>query len=149
MSKPFKLQAILDLAEQEAEKSAARLGSLNMKAQQVEAKLNLLLQYREDYVSRFRSGMRDDPRSPGWRNFHDFMDKLDAAIVQQRAVVDLAHEQMRRGQTEFRDRQRRVQAFDTLADRHNAAQTRLADRAEQRGFDELAAGTVRRRTGSA
>ncbi len=148
MSKPFKLQVILDLAEREAEKSAVRLGSLNLQVQQTEEKLNLLLQYREDYVTRFRSGMRGDPRSTGWRNFHDFMDKLDAAITQQRTTVGHAHEQMRNGQAEHRDRQRRVKAFDALADRHAATETMRADRSEQRGFDELAANTIRRRSQS-
>lgn len=139
MSKPFRLQPILDLAEREAEKSAAHLGTLNLQKQQVEAKLNLLLQYREDYLARFRDGMRDNPLGGGWRNFHDFMDKLDAAIAQQQAIVGQAQELMLRGQAEFRDRQRRVKAFDTLANRHQASETLRENRAEQRALDELAA----------
>jgi len=144
MSKSFRLQPILDLAEREAEKSAAHLGTLNMQKQQVEAKLNLLLQYREDYLARFRNGMRDNPLDGGWRNFHDFMDKLDAAIAQQQAIVGQAQELMLRGQAEFRDRQRRVKAFDALASRHQAAETLRENRAEQRALDELAAAVAAR-----
>lgn len=144
MSKPFRLQTVLNLAEREAEKSAAHLGTVNAQVRQVETKLNLLLQYREDYLTRFRSGMRQDPHSAGWRNFHDFMDKLDAAITQQRAIVGHAHELMRKGQMEYRDRQRRVKAFDTLAERHRDAETRRAGKAEQRAADEIAAAIVQR-----
>lgn len=146
MSKSFRLQPILDLAEREAEKSAAQLGALNLQVQQVEAKLNLLLQYREDYLVRFRSGMREDPHSGGWRNFHDFMDKLDAAVTQQQAIVAHALELMRKGQAEHLDRQRRVKAFDTLASRHQTAETRREGRAEQRAFDELASNVAAKRS---
>ncbi len=145
MSKPFRLQTILDLAEREAGKSAARLGTLNGQVQQAETKLGLLLQYREDYVARFRSGMRADPHSAAWRNFHDFMDKLDVAITQQRTLVSQAHELMRKGQAEHRDHQRRVKAFDTLAERHAVNVAREAGRVEQRALDELSANTLRRR----
>ncbi|MDP3714821.1 MAG: flagellar export protein FliJ [Burkholderiales bacterium] len=139
MSKPFRLQPILDLAEKEAEKSAARLGTLNLQKQKVESKLNLLLHYREDYLARFRSGMQDNPIGDGWRNFHDFMDKLDAAITQQQAIVGHAQDMMLKGQAEFRDRQRRVKAFDTLAGRHRETESLRDSRAEQRALDELAA----------
>ena len=142
MPKPFRLQTVLDLAEREAEKSAARLGTLNTQLQQVEAKLNLLLQYREDYLVRFRSGMSQDPHSTGWRNFHDFMDKLDAAITQQRTIVSHAHELMRKGQAEYCDRQRRVKAFDVLAVRHRDAENLRTGQAEQRTADEVTAATA-------
>jgi flagellar FliJ protein len=144
MSKPFRLQSILDHAEREAEKSAARLGTLNQHKQQAEARLNLLLQYREDYLARFRNGMCANPLDGGWRNFHDFMDKLDAAIAQQQAIVSQTQELMLRGQAEFRDHQRRVKAFDTLATRHQAAEVRRGNRAEQRALDELAAAVASR-----
>ncbi len=146
MPKPFRLQTVLDLAAREAEKSAVRLGTLNAQLQQVEAKLNLLLQYREDYLERLRVGIHQDPHSAGWRNFHDFMDKLEAAITQQLAIVNHAHELMRKGQTEYCDHQRRVKAFDVLAGRQRDVETLRAGQAEQRAADEITAETVRRRT---
>lgn len=145
MTKPFRLQTVLDLAEREAEKSAARLGTLNAQWAQTQSKLELLMQYREDYLTRFRSGMRQDPRSASWKNFHDFMDKLDTAIAQQRTIVSQASEQMRKGQTEFGDRQRRLKAFDTLAERHQDAENRRAGKIEQRATDEFAAVSYQRR----
>ena len=145
---PFRLQTVLDLAEREAEKSAVRLGTLNAQVQTVESKLNLLLQYREDYLTRFRSGLSQDAHGTAWRSFHDFMDKLDAAIAQQHAIVSHANELMRKGQTEYNDLQRRVKAFDTLAARHQETERRRAGRAEQRTVDEIAAAAVRRQAGS-
>lgn len=147
MTRRFRLQTILDLAEREADKSAARLGHLHAQKHQLEAKLNLLLQYREDYLARFRTDMRVNPRGAGWDNFHDFMDKLDTAITQQRAMVAHAHDLVLTGQAEHRDRQRRVQAFDTLAARHHSAEHQRAAQADQRSADEIAATTVRRRSG--
>ncbi len=146
MGKPFKLQPILDLAESEAEKSAMRLGTLTAQAQQLDLKLQLLLRYREEYVERFRTTLRDNPRNAAFGNFHEFMNKLDTAIGQQQASVEQAREQVTAGKNEHLDRRRRVKAFGTLAERHEAAELRDAQRTEQRALDEMSSNLISRKT---
>lgn len=137
MTKPFRLQPILDLAEREAEKSALRLGTLTAQASQLELKLQLLQRYREEYLERFRMALRDNPSNLPFGNFHEFMDKLDTAILQQQATVEQAREQVAAGQREHLDRRRRVKAFGTLAERHQSTAQLQERRAEQRALDEL------------
>jgi flagellar FliJ protein len=137
MSKSFRLQPILELAEREAEKSALRLGTLHAQAAQLELKLQLLQRYREEYLERFRRSLRENPRNLPFGNFHEFMDKLDTAIRQQQATVEQAREQVAAGQREHLDRRRRVQAFGTLAERHRSAAQLQERRAEQRALDEI------------
>jgi len=137
MTKPFRLQPILDLAEREAEKSALRLGTLTAQASQLELKLQLLQRYRGEYLERFRTALRDNPNNLPFGNFHEFMDKLDTAILQQQATVEQAREQVAAGQREHLDRRRRVKAFGTLAERHQSTAQLQEHRAEQRALDEL------------
>ncbi|MGE0557210.1 MAG: flagellar export protein FliJ [Burkholderiales bacterium] len=149
MSKSFRLQPILDLAAREAEKSAMKVGSLSRQTAEFEVKLELLLQYREEYVCRFREGMQVEGYSNGHQNFHQFMDRLDAAIAQQHAVVADARQQLRLAQAEHQDRERRLKAFDKLADRHAAAERLKAARSDQKALDEMAGNAMRQRMGSA
>lgn len=149
MSQPFRLQPILDLAAREAEKSAMLLGSLTRHATEVESKLELLLQYREEYVSRYRQGLQDEGGKNSHENFHQFMDKLDTAITQQRAVVADAKQQLRLGQAEHMNRQRRLKAFDKLSEQHAATEKQAAERIEQKTLDEMTGNLVRQRVRSA
>jgi len=149
MSKPFRLQPILDLASREAEKSAMTVGALSRQAAEFEAKLELLQQYREEYLDRFREGMQGEGYSNGHQNFHQFMDRLDTAVSQQRAVVAEAHQQLRLAQAEHQNRERRLKAFDKLADRHAAAERQTAARSDQKALDEMVGNVKRRRMGSA
>ena len=137
MTKSFRLQPILDLAEREAEKSALRLGTLTAQASQLELKLQLLQRYREEYLERFRTALHDNPSNLPFGNFHEFMDKLDTAILQQQATVEQARKQVAAGQREHLDRRRRVKAFGTLAERHQTTAQLQERRAEQRALDEL------------
>lgn len=146
MSKPFKLQPILDLAEREAEKSAMRLGALTAQQQQLDLKLQLLMRYREEYLERFRTTLRENPRNAAVGNFHEFMNKLDTAIDQQQASVEQARQQVAAGKHEHLDRRRRVKAFGTLAERHAAAEQRNAQRSEQRALDEMTGNQSSRKT---
>ncbi len=149
MSKPFRLQPILDLAEREAEKSALRLGTLTAQAGQLELKLQLLQRYREEYLERFRQALRENPRNLPFGNFHEFMDKLDTAISQQQVTVEQAREQVAAGRREHIDRRRRVKAFGTLADRHQSATQLQERRAEQRALDEISSQHSSRKARSA
>jgi flagellar protein FliJ len=149
MSKPFRLQPILDLAAREAEKSAIKAGSLSRQAAESEVKLELLLRYREEYVCRFREGMQAGGYGNDHQNFHQFMDRLDAAIAQQHTLVAEARQHLQLAQAEHQHRERRLKAFDKLADRHTAAERQTAARSDQKALDEMTGNVKRRQMGSA
>ncbi len=115
-----------------------QLGSLNSEAARAQAKLDLLLQYRNEYHARYRSAVQSNLHSAGWQNFRDFLDKLDEAIEQQRAALRVSHEAVQKGRVEWQSTQRDVRAYDTLAERHNRAAADRLKRIDQRVTDELA-----------
>jgi flagellar FliJ protein len=139
MKETFRLKAVQDLAQRRNETAAVHLGRLNSEASKAEAKLNLLLQYREDYRARYRAAVQGDLHSAGWKNFHHFLEKLDEAIEQQRAAVLLSRQAVQRGRTEWQSTQKDVRAYDTLAQRHDRAEADRLKRVDQRFMDELAA----------
>jgi flagellar FliJ protein len=135
----FRLKVVQDVAQRESETAAARLGALNAEAAKAEAKLNMLLGYREEYRQRFRSSLDRDLHSAGWKNFQQFLEKLDEAIEQQRAAVLACQQAVHRGQREWQSKQKQVKAYDALEQRHDLVQAERLKRLDQRLMDEFAA----------
>jgi len=139
MKDDFRLKVVQDLAQRHSDTAAVKLGALNAEVAKAEAKLNMLLTYREDYRDRFRSSMHQDVHSAGWKNFQEFLVKLDEAIDQQRAVVLASQQAVHRGQREWQSRQKQVKAYDTLEQRHDLVQANRLKKLDQRLMDDFAA----------
>lgn len=139
MKNTFRLQVVQDLAQQQSDSAATRLGKLNAEAAIAEQKLNMLLEYREDYRARFRGTMNQDVHSAGWKNLQQFLVKLDEAVEQQRAAWEATRQAVLRGQSEWQAKQIQVKAYDTLAQRHHAVQAERVKKLDQFVTDEFAA----------
>ena len=139
MNDTFRLKVVQDLAQRQSDTAAIQLGTLNAEAAKAEAKLNMLITYREDYRERFRSSVHQDVQSAGWKNFQEFLVKLDEAIDQQRAVVLASQQAVHRGQREWQSRQKQVKAYDTLEQRHDLVQANRLKKLDQRLMDDFAA----------
>jgi flagellar FliJ protein len=139
MKNTFRLQVVQDLAQQQSDSAATRLGKLNAEAAIAEQKLNMLLEYREDYRARFRGTMNQDVHSAGWKNLQQFLVKLDEAVEQQRAACEATRQAVVRGQREWQAKQIQVKAYDTLAQRHHAVQAERVKKLDQFVTDEFAA----------
>ncbi|MDB5867093.1 MAG: Flagellar FliJ related protein [Betaproteobacteria bacterium] len=139
MKSTFRLKVVQDLAQKQSDSAATRLGLLNAEAAKAEQKLNMLLEYREDYRARFRGTMNQDVHSAGWMNFQQFLVKLDEAVDQQRAAWEATRQAVLRGQSEWQSKQIQVKAYDTLALRHQSAQADRVKKFDQFVTDEFAA----------
>lgn len=139
MKETFRLKVVQDLAQRNSDKAALQLGALNAEAAKAGAKLNMLLEYREDYRARFRGSMHQDMHSAGWKNFQEFLGKLDEAIEQQRAAVIASQEAVHRGQREWQAQELKVKAYGALEERHEQAQGQRVKRLDQRLMDDFAA----------
>jgi flagellar FliJ protein len=139
MATPSALDTLIELAVNETDEAAKRLGNAIRACQDTEKKLELLLQYRDDYAVRFQSSMAAGLTAAGYRNFQLFMDKLDAAISGQQQVVSDAQRRVGTEQGAWQASERKRMSYDTLATRaHNTEQRREARR-DQKQTDELAA----------
>ncbi|NML24886.1 flagellar export protein FliJ [Zoogloea dura] len=145
MTEPFPLQPLLDMANSRMDDAARKLGELIASDRAVEEKLELLVNYRQEYQARFIDAARNGIGPDAWRNYSAFLLKLDEAIAHQQRVVSESKRRVEAGQQEWVDQRNRVKAFDTLSNRHQAQQARKEAKQEQRLTDEHAAKQFRDR----
>ena len=139
MKNGFRLKVVQDLAQKASDDAATRLGMLNGEVAKAEQKLNMLLEYREEYRGRVRGTMNQDVHTAAWMNLYQFLGKLDEAIEQQRAACAMARDAVARGQLDWQSKQVQVKAYDKLEQRHDAMQFERIKKFEQRATDEFAA----------
>lgn len=139
MTKPFSLQPLLELMQTRADEAARRLGQLIAAEQNQKSRLKLLEQYREEYHQRFRESSQAGMTPLAWRNFQDFLGRIDEAITQQRQIVANSERDTAQGQDHWREQSKRLKAIDTLSDRHAASERYREGKREQKLQDEFAA----------
>lgn len=144
MTARFPLQPVLDLARDGVDAASARLGTAMQRLMDADRKLKTLLDYREEYQAKLRDSVTSGIDSAGWRNFHLFLAKLDAGIDAARAQADAARASATQAQLDWQAQQRKLKAYDVLAQRHGREQATAAARREQRETDDQAANAFRR-----
>jgi flagellar FliJ protein len=138
MAKPFPLQPLLHLAKQQNESAINNLGKLNQQQQSARTKLVTLQQFRTDYQGKFQEAAKLGMSPTDLRNFQDFIYRLDQAIKQQQGVLDLMAHSVNAGQLALNEAQRKMQSFDTLAQRHLDGEKLREAKFEQKMQDEYA-----------
>ena len=136
MTRAFSLLPLLHLAQQKNDAATRKLGLLNRNQQSAQGKLEMLQQYRRDYQDKMQHAEKNGLELEELRNFQDFIYRLDDAIKQQNAVVAQTHISVQTGRSELSEAQRRMKSFDTLAQRHTAAEKLLEVKTEQKMQDE-------------
>lgn len=138
------LKLLLDLAQQQTDSSAKKLGKLNLQQQEAEKKLNLLLQYRQSYQSHLQNSTEKGINHVEWLNFIAFMNKLDAAITEQQQTVLYAQNKRIAGGNEFLSCQRKLKSYDTLSQRQQSEENQKQIKFEQKVQDEFALNSLHR-----
>ncbi len=141
MSSPFPLQPVLDLARNGADAATARLGQAMQALFDADKKLATLIEYQAEYQARFRDAVAAGIDSAGWQNFHRFLARLEAGIEAARGQVDAARSAALQAQTFWQEQQRKLKAYDVLAQRHERREQHADARREQRDTDDRAART--------
>lgn len=136
MSRPFRLQPLLSLAQTRNEEATRKLGQLNKQLHETEAQLEMLRQYRRDYQARLQTASQEGMNPALLRNFQEFIFKLDAAIAQQLKIVEQSKLSSQMGRGEFTSTQRQLKSFDTLQQRHLETEQKIEAKQDQRTTDE-------------
>jgi flagellar FliJ protein len=139
MATPSALDTLIELATTETDEAAKRLGNAIRACEDTGKKLELLLQYRDDYAARFQANLATGLTAAGYRNFQLFMDKLDSAITGQQQIVLDAQKRVGNEQGAWQASERKRMSYDTLAARAQKAEQHRESRRDQKNMDELAA----------
>lgn len=139
------LQKLIELSQEQSNESAKKLGRLNAQYREAEQKLNLLLNYRQSYQQQLQNASRNGMGHAEWRNFMTFIHKLDAAIIEQRRAVQYAESSRLAGCDEYQSCQRKLNAFDTVSQRHQKIRALKQKKIEQNETDEFSSNRFARR----
>jgi flagellar FliJ protein len=136
MSKAFPLKILLNLAQHKNDAATRSLGQLNQYHQSAQNKLEMLQQYRRDYLEKLQGAEKNGMELQDLRNFQDFIYRLNDAIAQQTNVVAQTRLSVEKGRDELSETQRRMKSFDTLSKRHDEAEKKFEAKLEQKIQDE-------------
>lgn len=139
MTKSFSLQAVLEVMQKRADDATRRLAELLAAERDAKVKLGMLQQYRDEYATRFRESAQKGLTQREWHNFQQFLNRLDEAIDVQRKTVATQVRNTAAGQVQWQQQKKKLQAFDTLSERHFASENARELKKEQKVQDEFAA----------
>jgi flagellar protein FliJ len=142
MASTLPLETLTGLARDRTDEAARRLASLTTASDTAAHKLEALQQYRRDYAEQLRLLMECGLDAPRLRNYREFLAALDRGIAQQRSVAEQAHARLLGGRGQWQQEHRRLNAFETLAERRQREHLLQQGRREQRAGDEQAARMV-------
>lgn len=136
MSKRFPLEVVMELTRRQADEAAAALSALRQKERAALQTLEMLETCRQDYHDRFAKTSQDGLGNEQWRNYHEFIAKLDAAINQQQDALNLCRIQTQAGLNHWQECRVKLKSFDVLFERHQRGEIQLENKREQREQDE-------------
>lgn len=139
MPNKLPLATLIELAQTKTDEATRRLGQLQNAHTSASGKLEMLLQYRQEYLDQLQHQMQAGLCSSHVRNFQDFIGTLDSAIEQQRALTVQADTRLAHGRGDWQNSKRRLNSFDTLANRVRQQEMVTLGKREQRDSDERSA----------
>lgn len=139
MASPSTLDTLIDLAHKETDEAAKQLGVLLRASEEAEQKLDLLLQYRDDYAARCQSNLASGISTTHFNNFQMFMLKLDQAIAGQQKVAGEAKRRTEQARATWLACEQKKMSFVTLANRASKESLRRELWRDQKQNDEHAA----------
>ena len=139
MTNKLPLATLIELAQNKTDEATRRLGQLQNAHTSAAEKLELLQQYRQEYLDQLQTQMQTGLAAGQLRNFQSFIATLDGAIEQQRALMLQADSRLATGKGDWQASKRRLNSFDTLAQRVAQQDMIRFNRKEQRDSDERSA----------
>lgn len=130
------LRLLLDHARKQTDDAAINLGRLNLRQQEAEKTLRVLVEYRESYQSQFMESAGSGISPVEWRNFKAFICKLDTAIQAQQKLVVLTQQHTKAGGMQYHQQRKKLKSYDTLSQRAELHYQSRLQKQEQRQLDE-------------
>ena len=145
MAKHLPIKTLIGLAQDDVDAAAQRLGRAQREANEAQAQLDALVRYRDEYHARFTNSAQTGMPAGNMRNFQAFIDTLDAAIEQQRKLVQAATGRVETAKPDWQRHKQKLGSYEVLQARGDAAEAQQHARREQRDSDEHAARILRMR----
>jgi flagellar protein FliJ len=133
------LTMLIDLAEKEVNVCAKHFSEVNLIYKESIVKLNMLKEYRKDYMQQFTTQSQSGVSNQGYQNFQRFIAKLDEAIQGQETIVGLHACEVEDCKKTWQASQRRKMSFEVIKTSADKKASVALGKREQKQTDELAA----------
>lgn len=137
------LETLIDLAQKASDAFAKRLGAAVKAVEDAEQKLQMLLDYRDDYANKLDAAQMNGITPFAYRNFVAFLDKLETAINGQREVLRHAQAKAEKERKGLQESERKRLSYRTLNDRAAAQALAVETKRDQKAMDDFAARSAR------
>ncbi|ELY4390396.1 flagella biosynthesis chaperone FliJ [Cronobacter sakazakii] len=132
------LNTLKDMAEKEVDDAALRLGEMRRGCQQAEEQLSMLMNYQQEYRNNLNQTMTQGIASNRWVNYQQFIQTLEKAIEQHRLQLTQWNTKVDQALSFWKEKKQRLQAWQTLQDRHASTALLAENRLDQKRMDEFA-----------
>lgn len=137
MKRSDRLNEVRRVIETERDGASQRLAQKQSSVAFAGNRLQELLQYREDYLRRFRKDAGAGLSGTRVRDYQTFLAKLDQAIRQQQSALAKARAEADFEREKLRDISGQLAAVSGVADRWSGEERRAEERLDQQRSDEL------------
>lgn len=138
MSKKNSLLLLKNLAQTKQENVEVAQGKENKKLKEAEQKLELLLQYRDDYKNSHQEKMSAGINQAGIKNYNAFMKKLDEAISGQQAFIKEIESNIESLKMSWIESRKKTMSFGVMVDKHEQTHQKFEEKKERKAMDEYA-----------
>ncbi|KMW74949.1 flagellar biosynthesis chaperone [Photorhabdus luminescens subsp. luminescens] len=145
MQQQSPLMTLRDLAQNAVEKAATHLAQVRQNHQQMEQQLATLMGYQDEYRERLNDTLSHGMPCTTWQNYQQFMKTLEKAIEQHKLQLNQWQQRLDTALSQWREKQQRLNAFDTLQQRADNNRRLHQNRTEQKQMDEYAQRSAQRR----
>ncbi|MBS9431288.1 flagellar export protein FliJ [Photorhabdus hainanensis] len=139
------LMTLRELAQNAVEKAATHLAQVRQNHQQMEQQLTTLMGYQDEYRERLNDTLSNGMPCTTWQNYQQFMKTLEKAIEQHKLQLNQWQQRLDTALSQWREKQQRLNAFDTLQQRADNNRRLHQNRTEQKQMDEYAQRSAQRR----
>ena len=133
------LNTLLELAREARDKAGQLLASERSTSQQIHAQLELLSGYRREYGQQLQQLTEQGVDLMVLHDYQAFLSSLDQAIKQAHESMETQNHRISHCQHSWQQQQKKMTAYDLLAQRRRAQQRQQETRIENRNNDEISA----------
>jgi len=139
------LDLLIDQSRRARDSAGRLLADERRGQEQTAAQLETLQRYRREYCQQLQEAMGRGISAAALDDYNRFIRSLDSAIARARETLDQQEERVSASREHWRQRQRQLSSFDTLAARRAESERQQGERRERRQSDEMTQNILARR----
>lgn len=136
MKKSQRLQVIVELNAENEKKVLEEMGKWQRKKQDVQAQLDSLNQYRQEYSQKYQALSQSAINVDQLLEFRAFISKISKAIEEQERAVTEINDKVTSVRNSWERQHQKTQSLQKVCNSALAAETKLEDKREQKEQDD-------------